>query len=394
MGKAFVESESVIRVALVLGSDPTIGHKDPVGIGTELLYKNLVNMIGERNLRTIKVDLVPLRPNSFTEWVSSSANLFEHYDLVHIPYYFEGWGASPAPGLWPGLLKLIPPYRRAKLVTTIHEWRSMHTLRKASAIPLIASADGILFVSMREQNTFKESLNYKLRFRKPLMCVMKIGVQVDVPELHTEEILGERDRLLNWGGVKVDMLLGYFGSIYAAKQPDRMLRSLRALLDQGVKARLVIVGDFPDDHVEQKRAFLQRIESLRLDDNVLLLGFVADERALARTLSACNVALLLFLDGVSAHKGSFWTVLEFGMPIITTKPPSNQELADLLPQGSYKNLRFVETAEEPERVADAVRQFSQFSLPQQQRGIIHDWKAIASEHIAFYRNVSELSRKR
>lgn len=385
-----METERVFKVCL-LGSDPVMvkGGQDPIGLGTKFLYEHMVTVLKEDCVRDLEVELVPFFPNSLVEWEKGLANIFERCDLLHIEYYFEAWGLSPAPGLFPGLLKLIPHHRRVKLVTKLHEWRLLHPLRKASILPLVSVAEGILFASKRELSTFKGNLAYKLRPRKPLMDVAPHGVQVTIPDLHSRETLDVRERLLNWGGVKADILLGYFGNFYASKQPEKMIHTVKVLLERGVRSRLVMAGNFPADHLKQKEEFLQRIKELGLQNHILYLGFVADERVLARTLSACNVVLLLYSDGVAIHKGSFWTTLELGAPIITTEPPSG-EFDDFLPQGFYDVVRFVERRADPKVIADAVSQFEEFRLPQQRRGISPDWKAIAAKHIAFYRQVLEI----
>jgi glycosyltransferase involved in cell wall biosynthesis len=373
-------------VSLILGSDPTI-DRDGVGQYTEQLYKHISAVVEEDRVRDLNVDLVLLRPGSLQEWRSNFTKIFERSDLVHIEYPYEGWGTSPVPGLYPGYLRHIPPHRTAKVVTTFHEWRSMHPLRKASILPLALSSSGILFVSDHEHTTFRNSLCYRLRITKPITRVIPIGVNLTIPELRVKETLDVRKRLLDWKGDKADVLLGYFGFIYDSKQPIKMLRTLKSLLDLGVKARLVIAGDFPADHVAEKKRFMQNIRSLGLEHCVLFLGFVEDATTLARTLSACNAVLLLFSDGVSARRSSFWTILELGIPLVTTRPSFEGEFDNLLPRRFHSDLRLVDPTEEAESLAATVAQFKEFRLPQQRRDISPGWRAIADEHIAFYRKI-------
>jgi glycosyltransferase involved in cell wall biosynthesis len=150
---------------------------------------------------------------------------------------------------------------------------------------------------------------------------------------------------------------------------------------------LVVAGDFPADHVAEKRRFMQNIRSLGLEHHVLFLGFVEDTTALARTLSACNAVLLLFSDGVSARRSSFWTVLELGVPLVSTRPGFEGEFDNLLPRHFHNDLRLVDPKEEAGSLAATVAQFKEFRLPQQRRDISPDWRAIADEHIAFYRKI-------
>lgn len=374
------------RVCLVQGSDPVL-DRDAVGQYTELLYKHISAELHKSDHETISVERALLRPYSSREWHRELAWLMKRCDLLHIEYPFEGWGKSPAPGLFPAVLKTALRHKRAKIVTTFHEWRSMHPLRKASILPLASSSDGVLFVASSEHNAYVSAIHTKLLNRVQIVDTIPIGVNLSLPELRTQEILRERSRLLNWGGMPVEVLLGHFGFIYAAKQPYKALNTVRSLLERGVKTRLVIVGDFPADHVREREAFYKEVEALRLREHVLCLGFLEDTATLATVLSACNAVLLLFTDGVSARNSSFWTILELGTPLITTRPSSQGEFDDLLPQRTFEDIVMVDPTEPSDLLATAVGQFEQFSVPQQRRGVSPSWEVIAKRHIAFYRRI-------
>jgi glycosyltransferase involved in cell wall biosynthesis len=371
------------KVSLVLGSD-SARDKDAVGQYTEILYEHLSSELAKRHEDGLSVELVLLRPNSLKEWWTGLARVFERCDLVHIEYPFEGWGASIAPGLLPPIMGLIPGRRRAKIATTFHEWRTMHPLRKGSILPLALFSDAVLFVSERERSAYHASLLARLRKRQKAR-VIPIGINVTLPALGDKEILEERE-LLSDGDAPAEFLLGCFGFIYSAKQPYKVLHTLRSLLERGVRARLVFAGDFPADHVKEKRDFLRHIEALGLGDHVALLGFL-DDMVLARVLSACNVVLLLFSDGVSVRRGSFWTMLELGVPVITTSPPSEREFLGLLPNEPLENVVYVSADESAESLAEASRRFARFGVPQRRPGISPGWNRIARDHVAFYREI-------
>lgn len=374
------------KVALLLGSDPSM-DKDAIGPYTVQLYRHMILELEESPEPDLDVDLVPFHPRSAREWVRSFTDVFRNYDLVHIEYPFEGWGTSVAPGLLPGLLRSISPYSKTKLVTTLHEWRIMHPLRKASILPLVWRSHGTLFVSNREREAFVNGPCYRLRARKPLTDVIPLGVIISIPELNSEELLYTRSQLLNWNGVGVDVLLGYFGFIYAAKQPDKMLHTLKTLLKQDIRARLVLAGDFMADHVEEKKGFLKEVESLGLKNHVLLLGFIKDEDELARILSACNAVLLLFSDGVSARRTSFWTVLELGAPVVTTRPSFRDEFRDLLRSEHTECIEFVDVDVAPHDLATVTKRFGEFRLPEQRIGSSPSPQDMAGEHLSFYRRL-------
>jgi glycosyltransferase involved in cell wall biosynthesis len=383
--------EKASKISLVLGYDPTL-DKDAVGSYTKRLHENLTATLEKQREQGLDVELTPLRPASLYAWVRDLNSIFRQNDLVHIGYPFEGWGTSVVPGLYPGFLRLSHYGTHVKVVTTLHEWRSMHPLRKASILPLVLFSDGILFVSRREHEAFKNSVYYRLRANKPITDTIPTGTNLMIPTLRGEDIFCIRRRLLERDGLKVDVLLGYFGFIYAAKQPDKLLYALKSLLEQGVKARLVIAGDFARDHFVERNRFVKQIEALGLERHVLLLGFIEDEMELSYTLSACNVILLLFSDGVSARRSSFWTVLELGTPLITTEPSSDDEFGSLLELRRIHNIELVDAAISPKGLAATiVSSFRSFRLPRQRKEISPGWENIAERHICFYRKILQRS---
>ena len=226
----------------------------------------------------------------------------------------------------PGVYSTIPKYftrGKKKVIATLHEWSSMHILRKGSIFPLSLLNDGLIFVSPKEQLSFNKTLMG--RINRNNNCVIPIGVNLSIPILRDNEILSTRKELLNWNEIKVDIVLGFFGFIYDWKQPYEMLNIIKHLHDIGIKTRLVIAGEFPEDHITQKRKFIEKINELKLSDYIILKGFIEDEEKLATLLSACNLALLLYSDGVTTRRNSFWYVLELGIPIITTAPDDANE---------------------------------------------------------------------
>ena len=78
------------------------------------------------------------------------------------------------------------------------------------------------------------------------------------------------------------ILLVHCGRLSVEKRADRSIDAVAALLDAGIEARLVVVGDGP------LRARLQR-QAARLP--IDFTGFVSDRRAVAELLASADVAL-------------------------------------------------------------------------------------------------------
>ncbi len=357
------------RIALLLGYDQE-KDKDGVGQYSIRLYEHL------QQLAPGQVDLILFNHKNMFDWLREYPRVIKPYDLIHIQYPVEHWGASVMPGVYPGFIRLT---RRnaGKLLVTFHEWGAMHPLRKASVIPLARAADGAIFVSQQEQQAFHSSI------RNKITGLIPIGVNVKVPRLDSRDIRHMRDRLLQQDGEPVDVLLGYFGFIYDWKQPYKMLEILEHLIRRGIRTRLVLAGDFPEDHIQQKRSFAVKVKEKNLEPYVSLLGYIEDEEELACILSACNVTLLLFRDGVSARRSSFWYLLELGVPIITAKPNLAEEFAGLIDL-EQADVWLADADAPAEIIAEAVLRHREYRLPDQRRGISPNWSTIAEQHLQFY----------
>lgn len=368
-----------VNLAIVTGYDST-KDKDAVGQYSEILYKHLVDV----KPSNVNINYEVLRPESAVEWITDYYKLQKKYDLIHIQYPIESWGNSVMPGIYSVLPKYLE--KGKKVVVTFHEWTSMHILRKSSIIPLAMLNDGIIFVSPSEQQRYKKNVISKIAKKKS--SVIPIGANIKVPNLACEDIINARNKYLKWNGIEVDLLLGFFGFIYDWKQPYKMLSILKQLHDSGVSARLVMAGDFPVDHTAEKQKFIDKIHQLDLVDFVVFNGFVEDEKELATILSACNITLLLYSDGLTTRRSSFWYVLELGLPILTTVPENIQEFEDVL---DLEQLRLENRLnycsrdnDDVQNVVSIISRYMHYTLPQPNVGISPNWKQISEKHMEFY----------
>lgn len=372
------------KIALIVGYDSN-KDKDAVGQYSEQLYQNIVKQ------EQIDIDFIRFIPKNFIEWIKGLNKIFRNYDLIHIQYPFENWGKSVWPGIYPAILKQFYG-KKKKLIFTFHEWNSVHPLRKASILPVALKSDGLIFVSNHESEGYLKSGVYKYNFAKPTVSVIPIGVNLEIPDLDEEAILSKRKKFTQSKTESYDLLLGYFGFVYEWKQPYKMLKIIKELHNAGIKAKLVMAGDFPKDHIEQKRQFFREISLLGLENHIDFLGFIKDELELATVMSACDIVLLLFHDGVSARRSSFWYILELGVPLITTKPKQEYEFNNLLDIDlliNQQRIILVDREASPKEIAIRIKQIDKNRLPKNERRkrLSPDWKIIALKHIELYKNI-------
>jgi glycosyltransferase involved in cell wall biosynthesis len=130
-----------------------------------------------------------------------------------------------------------------------------------------------------------------------------------------------------------------------------LLEALAALRNDGVPARLLIIGgsagSSDPSNAEYQAEIQARIEQRELRPFVHSTGFV-DEETVANYLTASDVVVLPFQDGASFRRGSLMAAIQYGCAVVTTQPTVS--IPDFI---NGENMLLVER-ESSKAVADAV----------------------------------------
>ncbi len=304
--------------------------------------------------------------------------------LVHLQMPIEGWGNSVAPGV--ALFAARALTRKGRIVVTLHEWTSLNALRYLSMIPDLMAADGFVFVSPRQRDAFLRT-PWVGALKKASAPVIPIGPNIMPARIDPDRVAAERAKLLGAGETRADLVVGFFGVLYASKRPDLLLRTTKVLHQRGLKVRLLVCGDFLWDKPNDRTSFLALAHELGLDDWLDFRGRIDDEGDLMATLAASDVFLLPYADGVSLRRGSFQAASQLALPLVTTVPEQVDEF-DAMPALKAK-IESAATAlcaanASPEAFADALIRVA----PQKAAafGVALDsiWREAASAHLAFY----------
>ena len=323
----------------------------------------------------------PQRPLAF---VGAIADALRAGRIAHMQLPIEGWGNSIVPGS--ALLGARALTRRGRLAVTLHEWTSLNSLRYLSMIPDLVATDGFIFVSPRQRDAFQRTPWVKAA-RRAASPVIPIGPNIMPAWIDPAKVQAERVRLKGSGANRADLIVGFFGVLYASKRPDLLLRTTCALHERGVKARLLVCGDFLWDKPHDREAFLALARDIGVIDWLDFRGRIDDEGDLMATLSASDVFLLPYADGVSLRRGSFQAVSQIAIPLVTTNPEQADEFAGCPPL-----KRKIESAATALCAADAAPEvFAEAIVRVASRrdvafGVSLDaiWREAASEHLAFY----------
>jgi glycosyltransferase involved in cell wall biosynthesis len=137
--------------------------------------------------------------------------------------------------------------------------------------------------------------------------VVRLGVGLEERLESGEAARAETRRLIGVSGES--FVVGWVGRMTAVKRTDDVLRAFRGLLDRGVEARLLLVGDGPERNQLERRA-----HELGIVRRCLFVGYQDD---VARVYS-CIDALLL----PSANEGTPVSVIEAlaaERPVVATR---------------------------------------------------------------------------
>ncbi|WP_454873865.1 glycosyltransferase [Paraburkholderia xenovorans] len=391
----------MIHVDYVVGHDPAI---DRDGIGD--YAEQVAAALGRRATPGARIGFVHSRfkPGNIFKWFGFF-RFFSRSNIVHIQYPVEGWGTSVMPGVVPVIGRIF--FRASRLAITLHEWRSMHVLRRASVYLTILLADVLIFASERERKAFLSSRVAKYTRRSQKQVVIPIAVNVDIPELETADVLAARENVLSRlhveksrhddSGYTRQIVLGFFGFVYEWKQPEKMLHIVKELLDKGCAAKLVMCGDFPDGHDEKREDFRKKIAEYGLEGNIELCGYIERADELALKLSACDVVLQLFSDGLSARRGSFWYSAELGTRVLSTFPAAADEFEQCgtgYEPSNDERVLMVPADDNPANIAVKILDWTGSWSPPERRHIAPTWDEIAAQHEHVYGAIVPVAEER
>jgi glycosyltransferase involved in cell wall biosynthesis len=175
-----------------------------------------------------------------------------------------------------------------------------------------------------------------------------------------------------------DLALAYFGTLNASKGVDVLLDAFDLVIGRQPRARLMLLGgevgaSDPTDRASARRA---QARIRRFGSAILRTGWLPT-RELSAYLLAADVALLPYLDGASARRGSLLACAAHGLPIVSTTP-AGQEVAPYIeavpPRAEMLADAAVAAGHDPARLRAASRALAQSV----------SWPSIATRHVAVY----------
>lgn len=306
-------------------------------------------------------------------------------DVLHIQYQSAAFRLHPAINLLPRSMR----HRRwpLRVAVTFHDLRVPYLFPKAGPLRWQinlepARCSDIVIVTNAEDKA--RLLDYPELADK----LFEIPIGANILSEPPADFDREQQRA-RWGVRRDDFLLCYFGFLNASKGGEELIAGLALAVNQGMPAKLLMIGGQVGASDPTNAAYLQRVKTLiaelGLEGRVHWTGFLPASQVSASFLAA-DVAVLPYRDGVSFRRGSLMAALEHSLPIISTEP------ATPIPELRHgQNIWLVPPSSAADLAAaiqtlwldgDSCQQLREGA---KQLATAFTWEAIAQRHLEVYR---------
>jgi len=220
----------------------------------------------------------------------------------------------------PLLAMALARLRRRKTVLIQHEWGGLHWLRRITYIPALWLADSIVMFSPLVRRELAEDSLVGWTAKKCVLAPLPPNIE-DSGGFADSEL---RHRLTT---ARHDgrLVIGHFGSIYPAKQPNALLEIAAILKQRGLKPLIVYIGSFIRGVDTVEEDFYARARELDVAGDVIVSGFIASDHEVFGLFGAVDVFCYPLDEGLSARRSSVLTCVQSGKPLIVTGPTLAEE---------------------------------------------------------------------
>jgi glycosyltransferase involved in cell wall biosynthesis len=238
--------------------------------------------------------------------------------IVHLQYQAAAFDLLGDICLLPGLLRALRP--RMRSVTTFHDVRVPYLFPRAgslreSALRLLArTSHAVVAADQRDLAAMRPFTRQTLH--------IPIGPNVACAAPDGYDRVAFRRTL---GVEPDDLALVYFGLLNASKGLDLLLSTFEQVLRRRARAWLLLLGGpaGASDPTDLATASALRGTLERHGPHVIQTGWLPSPD-LSAYLLAGDVALLPYVDGASARRGSLLACAEHGLPIVSTRPAGSE----------------------------------------------------------------------
>jgi len=217
--------------------------------------------------------------------------------------------------LAPLLALVMAKLRRRKIVLIQHEWGGLHWLRRLTYIPALLLADTVIMFSPLVRRELADDPLMGWTVRKSVLA--PLPPNIEAPAETADSGLRQRLAAARKAG---RLVIGHFGSIYPAKQPNALLHIGAILKQRGLQPLIVYVGSFIRGVDKVEADFRARAAELGIADDVIVSGFVASDPEVFGLFREVDAFCYPLDEGLTARRSSVLTCVQSGRPLIVTGP--------------------------------------------------------------------------
>jgi glycosyltransferase involved in cell wall biosynthesis len=258
----------------------------------------------------------------------------------------------------PLVLLLFSWATRRRISTFAHEWVGMNWLRRLVLSPYLLLSRNILVLSP----LILEQIANDRWVRGSAKKCRLVPHPPTVRRPEARAVTGTVRRVER-AARNADIVIGHFGAIYQGKAPMALLEICDHLRGRDIRALLVFIGSFTKSLDDFEGTFRARLRELKLEDQVIVTGYVGGTEELFALFERIGVFVFLFPEGLTARRSSVITCLQSNRPVVVSAPRSldefrhHQGFSGLIEAGALSFVpRSAAVAEIVDRLLAAVEQ--------------------------------------
>jgi glycosyltransferase involved in cell wall biosynthesis len=228
------------------------------------------------------------------------------------------------------------------------------------------------------------------RSSAPLLTLIPLGSNVEPQPPADFERSAWRSR---YEAAENTLLLAYFGFLNESKGGEALVEALALLRQQGLDARLLLIGGDIGHADPTNVAYAQRVQALidhrHLADFVYRTGYT-DLPQISANLLAADVVVMPYRDGVSFRRTTLIAALRHGCPVVSTHPADPGAIPEIQPG---ENMLLVPPSDAAALAETIMLLADNSSLREKlSQGAVHlghlfEWETIARDTAGLYHTI-------
>jgi glycosyltransferase involved in cell wall biosynthesis len=349
-------------------------------------------------------NVYPLVPNwGWRCWPAITRFLKQYQpDILHIQYQAAAFDLG-------GWVNWLPWYLRkrrlpVRLVTTFHDLRIPYifpkagSFRRQSILALARHSDAVICTdreNLHQLTISNEPLtNSQLpitNYQIPLLKHIPLGSNVEAQPPAQFDRATWRAK---YRAGDQTFLLAYFGFLNESKGGEELIEALALLRQQGIDARLLLIGGDVGHADPTNIAYARQVQALidrhSLSEVVHRTGYIEPVEVSANLLAA-DAMVMPYRDGVSFRRTTLIAAMRHGCPIVSTLPAKPNFIPEVR---SGENMLLAQPhdaaslAQSIRSLAGNPRLQAKLSEGARQLAGLFEWEKIAGETVELYKIIT------